>query len=337
MIGIYKITNLINNQCYIGKSENIEKRWSRHLSVWSNLNDKAYNYPLYKAIRQYGLEKFKWEVLEQCSKEKLNEREKYWIAFYDSYKNGYNQTEGGDTFPEHGRFSKLTDSQVKEIKQKLSSQQYTLKKLSEEYNVHKDTIRDINNGWTWVDEKLKYPLYISYKSPFYERKNNRQIIVKREKKKNYCIDCGKEISNQAIRCVDCYKKTTKSFLMPNKEELQQMLIESKGNFTEIGKKYGITDNTVRKWCKKYDIPFHSKDYKPIIEKPKRTTPEKCKVNQYDLNNNFIQSFESYASAARWLEDNGYVNGNLNGVRSKIGEVCKGKRKTAYKFIWRDAE
>lgn len=325
MIGIYKITNLINGKCYIGKSENIEKRWKGHQSTLTNPNDKGYCYPLYRAMRKYKQENFSWEVLEQCSKEELNTKEKYWISFYDSFHNGYNQTKGGDSLSPKMAGPKLTENQVKEIKEKLLTQHYTLQKLSEEYKVHKDTIRDINNGWTWVEEGLRYPLYISYSHPLYQ------------KKKNYCIDCGKEISNQAIRCVDCYKKTTKSFLMPNKEELQQMLIESKGNFTEIGKKYGITDNTVRKWCKKYDMPFHSKDYKPIIEKPKRTTPEKCKVNQYDLNNNFIQSFESYASAARWLEDNGYVNGNLNGVRSKIGEVCKGKRKTAYKFIWRDAE
>lgn len=62
-----------------------------------------------------------------------------------------------------------------------------------------------------------------------------------------------------------------------------------------------------------------------------------KVNQYDLKNNYLRSFDSYAEAARWLEKNEYLSGNLSGVRSKIGEVCKGKRKTAYKFIWRDAE
>lgn len=59
------------------------------------------------------------------------------------------------------------------------------------------------------------------------------------------------------------------------------------------------------------------------------------VNQYDLNNNFIQSFNSYADAARWLEENGYVKGNLNSVRGKISEVCRGKRKTIYKFIWKN--
>ena len=64
---------------------------------------------------------------------------------------------------------------------------------------------------------------------------------------------------------------------------------------------------------------------------------KKQVEQYDKQGNYIQSFESYAAAAQWLEDNDYVKGNLNGVRSHIGDVCKGKRKSAYKFIWKNSK
>lgn len=326
MIGIYKITNLITGQSYIGKSINIEKRWKRHLSTSTNSNDKSYNYPLYQAIREYGQNNFSWEVLEECSKTQLNEKERCWIAFYDTYENGYNQTLGGDCLVDGVRFSKLTETQVREIKQKLLTQKYTLKKLSEEYNVHPDTIRDINNGWTWVEEGMSYPLYISVSHPLYQ------------KKKNFCLDCGQEISKGAERCYSCENKHRLGIVnIPTKELLEKELFLFKGNFVQVGKNYNVSDNTIRNWCKKYGLPFHSKDYKPVIEKPKRTSPEKCQVNQYDLNNNFIQSFESYAEAARWLENNGYVSGSLNGVRGKIGEVCKGKRKTAYKFIWRDVE
>lgn len=48
---------------------------------------------------------------------------------------------------------------------------------------------------------------------------------------------------------------------PNKEELQEVLLQNKGNFTKVGTLYGVTDNAVRKWCKKYGMPFHSADYK----------------------------------------------------------------------------
>ena len=325
MVGIYKITNLINGKCYIGQSINIEKRWKDHQIVATNPNDNGYNYPLYKAIRKYGQENFSWEVIEECDQNLLDEREVFWISYYDSYNNGYNQTLGGNNIPSEARWSKLSKDQVKEIKEKLLTQKYTLERLSKEYQVHKDTIRDINNGWTWIEEGLQYPLYISNNSPLHE------------KKKFHCQDCGKEISRNSVRCIDCEIKARITHNIPKKEELENKLFSLNGNFTEAGRYYGVTDNQVRRWCKKYEMPFHTKDYKVTIEKSKRITPIKIKVNQYDLDGNFIQSFESYAEAARWLENNNYVNGNLNGVRAKIGEVCQGKRKTAYKFIWRNSE
>ena len=95
MIGIYKITNKINNQCYIGQSLNIEKRWNNHKVASTNPSDSSYNYPLYRAFRKYGIDNFTFEILEECEQKFLNDREEYWINYFDSYKNGYNQTNGG--------------------------------------------------------------------------------------------------------------------------------------------------------------------------------------------------------------------------------------------------
>lgn len=94
MGAIYKITNKKNNKCYIGKTEGDPIfRWQTHV-----YNSKYFQYHLYKAMRLYGLECFTFEILEQDinNPQFLNEREKYWIQYYDSYKNGYNETEGGD-------------------------------------------------------------------------------------------------------------------------------------------------------------------------------------------------------------------------------------------------
>lgn len=94
MIGIYKITNLLNGKCYIGQSIDIEKRWSEHKSIYNH--PRCSNYHIYKAFRKYGIENFSFSVIEECEQSMLDDREKFWVQHYDSFKNGYNMTIGGD-------------------------------------------------------------------------------------------------------------------------------------------------------------------------------------------------------------------------------------------------
>ena len=94
--GIYKIENLINHKCYIGQSIHINRRWYEHRSAMrSDFNYAKQSY-LYNAVKKYGENNFSFEIIEECSLEMLNYREIYWIAYYDSYNNGYNLTPGGD-------------------------------------------------------------------------------------------------------------------------------------------------------------------------------------------------------------------------------------------------
>lgn len=79
MIGIYKIQNLINNKVYIGQSKNISVRWRQHRYL-SRIEDTY----LYRSIRKYGIANFSFEVIEECSVSFLNEREEFWISYYDS-------------------------------------------------------------------------------------------------------------------------------------------------------------------------------------------------------------------------------------------------------------
>lgn len=97
MIGIYKITNLLNGKVYIGQSVDIQKRLKAHFAYAKNKNSKEYNTSIHNAIRLYGDYNFKCEVLQKCTKEQLDELEKYYINLYDSTnrQKGYNLTQGG--------------------------------------------------------------------------------------------------------------------------------------------------------------------------------------------------------------------------------------------------
>lgn len=92
MIGIYKITNTKNEKSYIGQSTNIEERWKQHKQAIQT-SDKSW-YPLARKESD-GVDDFTFEVLQQCKAEELDELEDYWVDYYKSYVNGYNQTKDG--------------------------------------------------------------------------------------------------------------------------------------------------------------------------------------------------------------------------------------------------
>ena len=91
--GIYKITNLITNECYIGQAVDIYKRWNEHCKCGLGIDTPPGN-KLYKAIQEYGLENFTFELLTECSQTELNEKEKYFIELYQANVFGYNGNKG---------------------------------------------------------------------------------------------------------------------------------------------------------------------------------------------------------------------------------------------------
>lgn len=123
--GIYKITNKINNKIYIGKSTDIEKRWKYHISHYNY--EREYNKPLYKAFRKYGVENFSFEIIEECLLD-IDEKEKYWINFYNSYKNGYNATIGGEggvtVLSPREKYGKLTTNEVIYLRKRFAECKY---------------------------------------------------------------------------------------------------------------------------------------------------------------------------------------------------------------------
>ena len=99
---------------------------------------------------------------------------------------------------------------------------------------------------TYCGKNIQYELYYEQKEP------------------NLCIDCGSPtVVNDAIRCFSCHSKI-KSQNVPLKEDLIQHLINNGSKLYRSGEKYNVSDNAVKKWLIKYNIPYHSKDLKQYL-------------------------------------------------------------------------
>lgn len=210
---IYKITNNINGKIYIGKTNfTIEKRWKEHCSDYKK--ETFEKRPLYSAMKKYGIENFSIEEIEQIeTPEFAAEREKYWIEYFGSFKNGYNATIGGD-------------------------------------------------GKTYIDYDLVVATY-------------------------------KQLKNQKL----------------------------------VAEKLKISADSVHDILKMKEEKIYST--KEITQ----VNPRKC-VDMFDLSNNYLQSFTSIWSAAKFMVENKLTNCKISTIRQHISEVCKGRRKTASKYIWR---
>ena len=91
--GIYKITCIKTGEIYIGKSVDIKSRWQQHCKSAFNCGTIAHSL-LHTKMKQYGIENFTFELVEQVPKEQLSEREKFYIDFYKTKETGLNERNG---------------------------------------------------------------------------------------------------------------------------------------------------------------------------------------------------------------------------------------------------
>lgn len=171
--GIYVITNKVNGKQYVGLSNNCLRRWYDHR--YRGMNPKREEdliKPLYKAFRKYGLDNFSFDVLEECDKESLSEREIFWVDKLNSYSQGYNATIGGDLPPlsarlsgeQHG-MSKLKESDVLMCRV-LYSKGFESRKIWEEHFSETLTYPGFQRMWhgkTW--KKVKPEVFLNNPRP----------------------------------------------------------------------------------------------------------------------------------------------------------------------------
>lgn len=133
---IYKITNTYNNKVYIGQTtQNVKERFYQHCAIKCSPN--ILKMAIHKAILKYGKNNFTLEILEETDYINLNEREKYWINYYNSYNNGYNSTLGGQKG--FKIFKPLNEEKVIQAYTKG----YSLRYIGKLFKVDKQTIKDL--------------------------------------------------------------------------------------------------------------------------------------------------------------------------------------------------
>lgn len=205
--GIYKITNKINNKCYIGKSSNIESRFEYHKMYYQT--SKEWNKTLYKAFRKYGLKNFTFEIIEEIEdyNNLSNEREKYWISYYDSKRKGYNATDGGDggVTVENPRqkYGKLTEKEVIYLRKRYAECRYPSSYIWEQEFKDKITKRGFQAIWLGQNAKDIMPEVFSQEnknkqlklSRAYEGVLRRRVSLIEKQKIKQRIKDGEKISN----------------------------------------------------------------------------------------------------------------------------------------------
>lgn len=140
MIGyIYKVTNKINGKIYIGQTiQSVKDRWYRHCGK-SGISKAELNTHFKRAILKYGKENFTIETIEMCDSTELNDKEKFYISYYNSYINGYNSTIGGQGGSKPFKTSEEDETQIIS----LYNYGFSLREIGREFNLDKTTVKGI--------------------------------------------------------------------------------------------------------------------------------------------------------------------------------------------------
>lgn len=295
---IYKWTNLENNKCYIGKTNNKECRYNWFI----NWDDHYAGPHIDKARKKYNdLKYWKYEILCQCSNEdELNEKEKYYIALYDSNNkyHGYNISSGGtwgDTF------YALTEE---ERKARLEKQISTVKSLGYRWMYKGDEQKKIDkyhqqeyleNGWSYglsklLREKLSISVKNSVKCKECALKRRLPDYIKEERKKE------KEQKLKEYRNSKEYKEKIEA----NKEKARQRIIAY--NTSDAHKKAAIESNK-RRWLN--GCPEETREKMRKTQRERFNNTKICWIN-----NNTTEKMIDISDLEKYIKQ-GFLRGRLH--------------------------
>jgi len=205
-----------NKIVYVGQTTNLSERHKTHINYDPfNINCKEYNYPLSRGIRKYGEAEYELIILEEnVPLDKLDEQEIYWIAYYDTYFNGYNQSTGGKN-PVKPIFS---EDKIDIVISMLQDESYSYQDIINKTGISMTHIYNINTGNRRRRKNLSYPIRPSntkgtkgLKFSQEECKKIHEIILKNDKtfkKIGEMFHCAPD----TIRDINAGK--TKSYRLP---------------------------------------------------------------------------------------------------------------------------
>lgn len=292
MIGIYKITNLINGKSYIGQSVNIKKRWQVHCCV---ARTNSSNAPIHCALRKYGKNSFIFEILEECDQSKLDEKEIYWINYYNTLcPNGYNILCGGNQGGVAYDYNEIYELWqqgylAKEIEKIIGCGDVVITSALRAFHISEHEVKSRSQSkvkkYVALDPFTKEPLKI------FRGQNSISLFFKKygyeDYEKSGCINYALDTGNrqygyywQVLNENNCpkieisdeeflkKKKEQKKYFSPEEKEklsLRMRTVERPTRdelkklirttpFTTIGKIYSVSDNAIKKWCDRYGLP-----------------------------------------------------------------------------------
>lgn len=157
------------------------------------------------------------------------------------------------------------------------------------------------------------------------------VYIALQNKNSICPQCGRTKDHKAKMCIHCWSVLCKKVEQPSKEELEKMILSM--SFVQIGKQFGVSDNTVRNWCKNYELPYKYRDLHP-----KKETPEKKVIdNTYKVkmtNEHTSNEFNNLNYAIDYLINNDIAKDGSKRytIRDNIVRAFK-KDKMYYGFHW----
>ncbi len=323
MIGIYKITNKINGKCYIGQSVDIERRLNEHKNC-------KVDKPIYRAFKKYGIDNFTFEILEECSQEELNEKEIYYINFYNSTTdgNGYNLEHGGE-------FKDIVLCEEAKKKQSKSFKETISKMPKEDFEKWHKKIGAKHKGKT-VSQEQREKISKTLKE-YFKNEEYRKKLSEKHKGKVLSLSTRLKLSMAKQEQMKEYAKKVLQY------DLNGNLIAEYDSLQEASKKTGFCISGIGNCCNgkahtcngfkwKYDEEFNKKYRKSTkrIVKPKPSlkgrpseVPKRWKkVYQYDECYNLIKIFASFKQVAEEF-----------GEYKNVSAVCRGQREHAYGYRW----